>query len=187
MIIPTLILISGLSCTGKSTLAEKISKEYQLPYFSKDMFKELLFDRLGYSDRTWSKKLGGASYGIIYKITENLSKTGQSFILESDFKPEIDRQALLDLHKKYPFRVVEILCFADGKVLFGRFKKRAESGLRHPGHVDNLCYEEQEKVLMAGKAKSMEIGELIEVDTTDLEKVDYDEILGKVGEFLLLK
>lgn len=184
MIIPTMILVSGLSCTGKSTLAEKISEKFSLPYFSKDMFKELLFDRLGYSDRTWSKKLGGASYGIIYKITENLLKTGQSFILESNFKPEIDRQIIADLQKKYSFKIVEILCFAEGKVLFERFKKRAESGLRHPGHVDHLCYPEQEKVLMVGKAEPIGLGEIIEVDTTEIEKVNYREILERVKKLL---
>ncbi|MFA5827741.1 MAG: AAA family ATPase [Candidatus Shapirobacteria bacterium] len=172
-----MIVVSGLSCTGKSTLAGKISKEFSIPYFSKDMFKELLFDELGYSDRDWSKKMGGVSYKILYQITENLLKTGRSLVLESNFKPEIDRQMLLDLQKKYPFRVIEILCFADGKILFERFKKRAESGLRHPGHVDRLCYSEQEKVLMAGKAGPLGVGELIEVDTTDFEKVNYDGIM----------
>jgi len=185
MIIPTMILVSGLSCTGKSTLAEKISEKFSLPYFSKDMFKELLFDKLGYSDREWSKKLGGASYAALYKIAENLLKTGQSFVLESNFKPEIDGQELFNLQKKYPFRAIEILCFADGKILFERFKKRAESGLRHPGHVDHLCYEEQKKVLMTGRAEPMRLGELIEVETTDLDKVDYGEILGRIEKILV--
>ena len=173
-----------MSCTGKSTLAELISKEFCLPYFSKDMFKELLFDELGYSDRTRSKKLGGASYAILYKIAENLLKTGESFIMESNFKPEIDRQIIFDLQNKYKIRIIEVLCFAEGKVLFERFKKRAESGLRHPGHVDHLCYPEQEKVLMAGKAEPMGLGEIIEVDTADLEKINYAEILERIKKFL---
>lgn len=185
MIIPTMILVSGLSCTGKSTLAEKISEKFSLPYFSKDMFKELMFDRLGYSDREWSKKLGGASWGILYKIAENLLKTGQSFILESNFKPETDRPIISELQKKYKIRIIEVLCFAEGKTLFERFKKRAESGLRHPGHVDHLCYEEQEKVLMVGKVEPMGLGEIIEVDTTEIEKANYREILEKIR--ILLK
>lgn len=185
MSIPTMIVISGLSCTGKSTLAGKISKEFSIPYFSKDMFKELLFDELGYSDRDWSKKLGGVSYKILYRIVENLLKAGQSFVLESNFKPEVDREVFLDWQKQYPFKVIEILCFADGKILFERFKQRAEGGNRHPGHVDHMCFEEQKKVLMAGRVEPLGIGELIEIDTTDFEKVDYEEILEKVGEFLL--
>jgi len=187
MKIPTLIIVSGLSCTGKSTLAEKISEKFKYPYFGKDMFKELLFDELGYSDRIWSRKLGVAGYAILYKIAENLLKTGQSVILESDFKPEVDRQTFKELAKKFSFKIMEILCYADGKILFERFKQRAESGNRHPGHVDHLCYPEQEKVLSVGKAKSMEIGELIEVETTDFEKVDYDKILEAVDILLFKK
>jgi len=178
--IPIIVLVSGLSGTGKSTLAKIIAKEFELPYFSKDMFKELLFDELGYLDREWSKKLGKTSYAILYKITDSLLKTGKSFILESNFKPEVDREIFLKLQKEYSFKIVEVLCFADGKVLFERFKQRAESGQRHPGHVDHLCYEEQEKILLKGKAESMNLGEVIEVETTDFEKVNYKEILKKI-------
>ena len=184
---PIIVIISGLSCTGKSTLTEKISKRFSIPYFSKDMFKELLFDELGYSDRVWSKKLGGASYAILYKIAQSLLKTGQSFILESNFKPEIDRQDFLDLQKNFSFKIIEVLCYADGKILFERFKQRAEGGNRHPGHVDHLCYPEQKKVLMVGKAKSMGIGDLIEVDTTEFEKIDYNKILITIEKLLFEK
>jgi len=116
----------------------------------------------------------------LYKITDSLLKTGKSFILESNFKPEVDREIFLKLQKEYSFKIVEVLCFADGKVLFERFKQRAESGQRHPGHVDHLCYEEQEKILLKGKAESMNLGEVIEVETTDFEKVNYKEILKKI-------
>lgn len=181
---PTLILVSGLSCTGKSTLAQKISAEFNLPYFSKDMFKELLFDELGYSDRSWSQKLGAASYGILYLIAENLLKTNQSFVLESNFKSDIDRQDFLDLQQKFTFKIVEILCFADGQVLFDRFKNRAESGLRHPGHVDHLCYTEQRPRLLKGKTESLNLGPVIEVNTTDFSHVDYSKILNRLKQMI---
>jgi predicted kinase len=68
-----LILISGFSCTGKTTLARKIAEKYSLPLISRDDIKESLFDSLGYSDREWSKKLGIASYDLLYFFTEQLS------------------------------------------------------------------------------------------------------------------
>jgi predicted kinase len=63
---PILILISGFSCTGKTTLAKKIAQRSSLPLIGRDDIKESLYDSLGYSDRKWSKKLGAASYDLLY-------------------------------------------------------------------------------------------------------------------------
>ncbi|MFZ4462043.1 MAG: AAA family ATPase [Patescibacteria group bacterium] len=41
-----LIIITGLPCTGKTTLGRKLAEELRLPFVSKDDFKELLFDDL---------------------------------------------------------------------------------------------------------------------------------------------
>jgi adenylate kinase family enzyme len=77
---PILILISGFSCTGKTTLASKIAKRYLLPSISKDEIKESLYDSLGYSDREWSKKLGIASYDLLYLFMNKLLVNKQSII-----------------------------------------------------------------------------------------------------------
>lgn len=179
-----LIVVEGLSCSGKSLLAEKIAKEFGLPYFSKDMFKELMFDKIGYSDRQWSQKLGRAAYDILYLIAENLLRAGKSLILESNFKVEYDRPRFERLMSKYPVKIIEVLCFAEGKVLFERFKERALLGKRHPGHVDHLCLEEQEEILLKGKAEALNIGELIEVETTDLKKIAYGRVLNQIRQKL---
>ena len=36
---PTLIIVTGAPATGKSTLAERLSDEFDLPLFTKDGFK----------------------------------------------------------------------------------------------------------------------------------------------------
>jgi hypothetical protein len=67
---------------------------------------------------------------------------------------------------------------ADGEVHFQRFKKRAESGDRHPGHVETLNLEEFKPVLLRGRDEAMDIGgTVVEVDTTDFEKVDYEGLV----------
>jgi predicted kinase len=177
---PTIILVSGLSCTGKTTLAKQISKRLNLPYFSKDMFKETLFDRLGIKDRAWSQSLGRASYDLLYLIARNLVSRQLSLILESNFKPQYDRPRLQQLQSEFPLRFLEILCFADGQILFQRFKDRALSGLRHPGHVDQLCLDEQETILSPGKAEPLNLGEVIEINTTDFSRLDYPQILSQI-------
>lgn len=171
------IIISGLSGTGKTRLGRYFSEKLSIPFLNKDTFKEIMFDEIGWKDREWSKKVGAASYKIMYSVAEEMMRGGISFVLESNFRAEVDGEKLRLLKAKYDYKMVEVMCKANGPVLFDRFKKRAESGERHPGHVDHLCYEEQEKRLLAGKAKPLEVGRLIEIDTTDWNKVSYEEIL----------
>ena len=45
-----LILVSGPSAAGKSSLAETIARELRLPLIAKDTIKEALFDTLGVLD-----------------------------------------------------------------------------------------------------------------------------------------
>lgn len=182
---PLLVIISGLPCTGKTFLGKRLAKEFNLPYLSKDGIKELLFDSLGWQDREWSKKLGLASYNLLYYFAESQLTAGKSFIIESNFKAEFDSKKFLDLKKKYEYEPLQIVCKTDGEVLFERFKKRTESGERHPGHVDQLNYDEFKEIMLKGGYESLLIGgEIIEVNTTDFESIDYEKILKNIADKL---
>ncbi len=176
-----LILISGPSCTGKTMLGKRIAREFRLPLFSRDDIKESLFDSLGIKDREWSKKLGITSYKILYQLIESLLEAGQTIIIESNFKPKFDDERFLDLKKKYNFKPLQIMCKTDGEILFKRFKKRSESGKRHPGHVDDQNYDEFKEVLLKGEDLALNIGgKVFNIDTTDFESIDYDSIFSVI-------
>ncbi len=172
-----LIIISGPPCTGKTTLGKKIAREFRLPLISRDDIKESLFDSLGIKDREWSKKLGLASYKVLYQLVDSLLRAGQSLILESNFKPEFDNEIFLNFQKKYDLEILQIMCKTEGEILFERFKQRSESGERHPGHVDNQNYEEFKELLQKGKHRPLKIrGNVFDIDTTDFESTDYNSI-----------
>jgi predicted kinase len=172
---PLLIIITGLPCTGKTTLGRRIASEFHMPFLNKDSIKELLFDSLGWSDREWSKKLGLASYVLLYYFLDIQLKAGISIIVESNFHPTFDIEKFLALLEKYDFQPLQIMCQTEGTILFQRFKVRAESGERHPGHVDALSYEEFKAVLLRGKLDPLALGgTVIEVDTTDFSKSNYE-------------
>jgi adenylate kinase family enzyme len=174
---PLLIIISGLSCTGKTTLSKRIAQELHLPLINRDTIKELLFDTLGIKDREWSKQLGISSYKILYYLIDSFIQANQAIIIESNFNPEFDDQKFLDLQKRYQFESVQIICKTDGEILFERFKKRSESDERHPGHVDNQNYNEFKEILLQGKHRPLNLrSKTLEVDTTNFENIDYNSI-----------
>jgi predicted kinase len=180
-----LIIIAGPPGSGKTTLGKRIAKELDLPIVHKDGIKEILFDTLGWSDRAWSRKLGIATYALLYSFIEAQLSAGGSCIVESNFHAEYDTERFLALKAKYDFEALQICCVADGEVLFQRFKERAASGKRHPGHVETLNLEEFKPGLLRGRDEVMDIGgTAIEVDTTDFDKVDYEELVERVRNFM---
>ncbi|MCL4384630.1 ATP-binding protein [Patescibacteria group bacterium] len=182
---PYIIIISGPSCTGKTTLAQKIIERFPLPYLSKDGVKEILFDKVGWRDRAWSQKLGGASYAVLHYFMESLLTAGTSFIVESNFKAEFANQEFQKLMAKYHFTPIQIMCQCQGDILFERFKARSVSGLRHPGHCDTGNYDEFKDLLLRGQSDPLDLdGEIIIFDSTDLEHLDYPGLLHRLAALL---
>ena len=177
---PLVIIVSGPPASGKSTLAQEIARELKLPMLYKDGIKETLFDTLGWHDREWSKKLGMVTYHLLYYFLEAQLAAGQSLIVESNFGPAATAE-FRRLKEKYPFQPFQVLCRAEGSVLVERYAAR--TGHRHPGHVDQVALEEIKPSLLKGYLDPLEIGgEVVEVETTDLSKIDTTGLLARLKE-----
>jgi hypothetical protein len=151
----------------------------------KDMVKELLFDTLGWQDREWSKKLGQASVAVLFRFLEAQVAAHRSCIVESNFKAEYDTARFLVLRERYAFDLVQIECVSDGNRLFERFKRRSESGERHPGHSDHSSYDEFREMLLRGRSEPLKIGgRRVEINTTDFEAIDYQTLFAEIAQAL---
>jgi len=184
MVKTVLVIISGFPCTGKTTIAKKISNELNLPYICRDSIKGLLFNTLGIKDREWSKNLGISSYKIMYYVIESLLSQKISLIIESNFKWEYDRKKFLEYKDKYDFTPFEILCKTDEKSLIKRFKKCLNSKKKHPAHVDYLNVDEFKEILSKGEYNSLNLGSLVyNIDTTDFIKINYKRLFKTIKSF----
>ena len=130
-----LVVVTGASCSGKTTLAGALGRELSLPVVHRDVLKETLFDTLGSRDREWSRTLGAASYELLFSVLETLLRAGCSCVVESNFEAERHGSRLRGLCDQYGFTPVEILLTADLETLRNRYKARLSS--RHVGHVDH--------------------------------------------------
>jgi predicted kinase len=178
---PLLIIVSGPPCAGKTALGRRLAKALSLPFINKDGIKESLFETLGWKDREWSQQLGRAGAELLWYFAEAQLAAARSLIIESNFDPTIATSRLLALKAKVDFEPFQVQCIAAGEILFQRFKARAESGERHPGHVDYLNYAEFQSTLTRPRHYTLEIGgSTVEVDTTDFQQIDYERLIHTV-------
>ena len=139
----TMILVPGELAAGKTTYGRMISESLKIPFYSKDLIKELLFDSIieGDAEYETKRKLGAASYSIFYHVLEEQMKVDKPFVAESNFVKESVPiiKALLD---KYNYNCITVRLEADLKVLHKRFLEREKSDERHPGLRSNGVFED---------------------------------------------
>lgn len=170
------VLVNGISATGKTTLARELAPLLGLPLFTKDDVKERLFDDLGVRDRDWAHHLSGTTHAVMNYVLESLLRAGVGFVMEANFNPHFDTAKYRSWAETYGAMIVQVLCVAEGAVVFERFKARVADGSRHPGHCDGDNIERWRDYLMNGRCEPLDLGgRVIEVDTTfpDPNRVDH--------------
>ena len=176
----TLIIFTGLPGTGKTTLSRKIADALHLPLIAKDDIKEIMYDKIGWSDKAFSAKLAHATFGIMDYVTEQHLRSGLSLVLESNYSPKLASEKFQAWRKKYNCVIIQIVCRTDTNTLAHRYFERQYTN-RHPGHNDNGNPESYEanfkQRIENGEDQPLDVeGPVRIVDTTDLAAVSPEEI-----------
>ena len=186
LIHPTIIIVTGRPAAGKSTLAKWLSQELKVLLVSKDNIREELFDRLGWKDRVWAQELGKASVDMMFYFARAELEVGHSMIMDNTFDPVVSLPRFQALKDQYSAETIQIICNAGSEILFERFRARFEMGVRHPGHGDEAVLDQLREFLSSNKAPLLDIGgSVIEVDTTDFARVNYQGMLKQVKSLLV--
>ena len=136
----------------------------------------MLYETLGSRGAEWSRKLGVATFALLYQALEMQLRARRSVIVEANFHREYSRPALVRLYAEYAFRPLEIHCVADTEVLLQRYAARAAS--RHPGHADAVRIDEVATAIAAGSNGAMNPdGSVIVLDTTEFAAVDVENVV----------
>jgi predicted kinase len=180
-----LIIVTGPSATGKTGIAKRLAADLHLPTFHKDAIKEQLFNSLGWSDRAWSRKLGGASYDLIWQFAEALLTVDCSAIIEGNFRGTVAETHLRTIAAHTRCRFVQVHCWAESKVLLERYRERVKSGDRHPGHLDDPNDPTLREQLADGRYEPLDIeGDVIDLDMTDRDAIEYDKLVKRLRGLL---
>lgn len=194
------ILVSGMPASGKSTIGSYLSRELGIPMLSKDSIKELLFDDLGFSSREEKARLGVAAMDILYYAAGQLMRARQPFLLENNFE-DASLPGLRLLLERYDCTAITLRLTGDPEVIYQRFAARDLSPARHRGHVVNDRYPEPPDsprehptrktywqfladIENRGYTRFHPGGPVVEVDVTDLEKLDDEALLAQVRAVL---
>jgi predicted kinase len=203
------ILITGASGTGKTTLGQRLAGDLDLPFISRDAVKELLFDALGWSDRAWARKLGAASYPLLYYTFEQLLHARASCVIESNFSPNIATRELQALRVSYPFSLIQIICTTKWEDRLARVLWRVQDTRRHPGHAEYTALSSKRPSIRMAAYTFLKIsaylrwrrmnadlrqdwrlaieGDIIHVDTTDFGDADYHQLLDRIKAMVGVK
>lgn len=183
-----MIIITGASATGKTTLSKYLADKFKLPVINKDEIKELLFDHIGIKDEEWAMKLGASSFELLYLFVEKLCQTGRPFIVEGNFENKYAAKTLADIKLKYNYKVLQVYCYAQVDILYDRYIKRDNSGDRHPGHIIAINGLEDFKSRVYSKNFKLDIDECIsiDIDTTKFEMIKLEQVYDEVTKNIAL-
>jgi cytidylate kinase len=184
-----MIIVTGASATGKTTLSKNLATRFILPIINKDEIKELLFDYLGTKDEEWTGKLGMTSFELSYLIVEKLCQTGKPFIIEGNFENKYAAKVLSDIKSRYNYEVLQIYCHGQVGALYDRYVKRDNSGERDPGHIIRISGLDEFKSRVYNKNFKLDIdGSInIDIDTTNLEMVNMQQVYDEVARKLIYR
>lgn len=182
-----LIVLQGMSGTGKTTLARRLAQDLAVPCLPKDSIKEFLFDTLGLRGQEWTQTLGRAAARMLYDATEEVLLSGNNLIIENTFPNKYAQKEIQLVLQNSNAKALEIFCFTDDKTRLERVRNRLHSGRRHKGHAEQdeaYLQAEEAKQIPGNRLSELNVGTLIKFDTTFVTDQAYARLLEQIREFL---
>ncbi len=197
----TLLLLAGYPGTGKTYFGNMFLKEQKDFYFvSQDKIKENIFDELGFNNIEEKSEVIEIGRKRYYQEIENFMKKNKSIISDYPFSYK-QRPIFEALAKKYNYQIITIRFVGNIRQIYERQRARDLDPSRHLGHMSD-CYHlgdisidrtkqgdlvTFEQFVDRGKDRGYDtfcLGNLIEIDTTDFNKVDYPKVIRQLKELI---
>jgi predicted kinase len=124
---PLLIVVTGRPASGKTTLANLLSRELNLPLLSRDELKQGYITTTGVAHDQTDQSVDKHIYETFFNTTELLLTGGISIIVEAAFQHKLWAAKLSQYLDKADVKIV--ICDTSPELAKARFNKRL---LEHP-------------------------------------------------------
>lgn len=196
-----LILLAGYPATGKSTFCKRLLARHPgIPVIAPDDIKEEVWDEVGFDTEGEKASLEAEVWRRYYSSIEECMGCGSAIITDYPFSDK-QRPTLSKLVDRYGYHAITVRFVGDLAAIYQRSRARDLSQSRHLGHImshyhkgDCLGDRSQADALVTfdilkdrciGKGYGVfQLGDLIEVDATDLSRIDNDAIIDRIDSFI---
>jgi len=181
--IPALIVVCGAPASGKTTLARRLATDLHLPLLEKDAIKESLAGSLEAPDRDASRRIGAASFQLLYDLADAMLARGAEVMIEANLTRPYADAALARLSERSRLLIAQ--CVAEPAEIEQRYRARAAAGQRHLAHFDLDALPDLIIGLGDGRYDLSGLGhEGMLIDTNDDYRPGYDIIVNSVYHHL---
>lgn len=198
---PFVIIITGIPCTGKTTLSKILQKQLNINVVSKDGIKEILFDKYGFTNLKEKNDLNLKSFEELLKCCFHLIEENENFIVENDFFEE-EQIKFKSLFENKSYTIISILLDGDENVIYERMLERDQnknSG-RHLGHISYESYPLKEdftykipfslmqfsEMICNSKIRQFSFGTTFKFDVTIFSDKLFEDILEKIRKCIFI-
>ncbi len=130
---PFLVLLCGLTGSGKTTLAHELSQRLDLPVFSSDAIRKALRGKPGreivpMNTGIYRQPMTEKTYGKIVREAEKQILSGRGAILDATFAQRANREKVTRMAAKHNVPVFLVHCFATDATIKNRLVQREAEG-----------------------------------------------------------
>ncbi|HEX5605908.1 MAG TPA: ATP-binding protein, partial [Candidatus Binatia bacterium] len=130
---PFVVLVCGLTGSGKSTISRELARRLDVPLINSDVVRKQIASKAGpqivpFNEGIYSPAMTEKTYATMVSEAEEELAKGQGLILDATFSRRAQRKAIIDLANRYGARVAVIHCVASPTTIEQRLKKRAAAG-----------------------------------------------------------
>ncbi len=181
--IPKVLVFMGLSCTGKTYLAERMAQRYPVVYLSSDVERKRFLgldpERHYYAEferGIYSPEVSDKTYEILAEKARIEVSYGRDVIIDATFRKKKWRDMLFSALKDIPCELFFIWCVAEDEVVKERFAKRATERTSSDALFETYLH--QKKTF----EPPVDVPKLLKIDTSSEDSL----LLKQIEEFVKL-
>jgi uncharacterized protein len=132
---PVIWVVCGMPASGKSTIAEKLSRTFDILIFQADVIRKQHFasvsadlSHLGFEQGIYSKGVTALTYGRLLLLAQETLENGNSVVLDATFSARHFRKEALRLAAEMDATIFFVECTAPEEVLKTRLIRRESQG-----------------------------------------------------------